>query len=85
MYYDIVKAEYVSDYKIKISFADGANGIADLKEIISKGGIFSDLKELDNFKNFFIHDELKVLTWQKEIDIAPETLYLLAVGEKIST
>ena len=85
MYYDIVKAEYVSDYKIKISFADGSIGIADLKEIISKGGIFSDLKELDNFKNFFIHDELKVLTWQKEIDIAPETLYLLAVGEKIST
>lgn len=85
MYYDIVKAEYVSDYKIKISFADGSNGIADLKEIISKGGIFSDLKDLDNFKNFTIHDELKVLTWQKEIDIAPETLYLLAVGEKIST
>jgi hypothetical protein len=85
MYYDIVKAKYVSDYKIKISFADGSNGIADLKEIISRGGIFSDLKDLDNFKNFAIHDELKVLTWQKEIDIAPETLYLLAVGEKIST
>jgi hypothetical protein len=85
MYYDIVKAKYVSDYKIKISFADGSNGIADLKEIISRGGIFSDLKDLNNFKNFFIHDELKVLTWQKEIDIAPETLYLLAVGEKIST
>lgn len=85
MYYDIVKAEYLSDYKIKVSFADGSSGIADLKAIISRGGIFSELKNLDNFKNFSIHEELKVLTWQNKIDIAPETLYALAVGEKIST
>uniref|UniRef100_A0A832CYA0 DUF2442 domain-containing protein n=1 Tax=Ignavibacterium album TaxID=591197 RepID=A0A832CYA0_9BACT len=55
MYYDIVKAEYLSDYKIKVSFADGSSGIADLKAIISRGGIFSELKNLDNFKNFSIH------------------------------
>jgi len=46
--------------------------------------VFTELKDQKKFKLFFIHKELKVLTWDNEIDIAPETLYKLAVGEKIS-
>lgn len=85
MYYDIKSAEYVNDYKIKILFENGTEGIADLSEIISRGGVFNELKDLNNFKDFHIHPELKVLTWENEIDIAPETLYSLVVGEKIPT
>lgn len=84
MYYDIVKAEYVKEYKIKITFADGSTGVADLKDIIFKNEIFSDLQDIQKFKKFKIHEELKVITWLEDIDIAPETLYALAVGEKIS-
>jgi len=84
MYYDITYAKYVKDFKISVEFADGSKGTADLKNIISKGGIFSELQNLDKFKEFFIHEELKVLTWANEIDIAPETLYALVVEENIS-
>jgi hypothetical protein len=84
MYYDLVKAKYVKDFQISVEFSDGSKGIADLKKIIDKGGVFAELKTLENFKNFFIHPELKVLTWQNEIDIAPETLYALAIEENIS-
>jgi len=84
MYYDVIKAEYVSGYKISLEFADGSKGIADLKNILNKGGVFTELKNVENFKKFFIHKELKVLSWQNEIDIAPETLYSLALQEKVS-
>ena len=84
MYYDVVEAKYENNFRIKLLFADGSEGIADLKSIISKGGVFLELQDLNKFKEFFIHDELKVLTWANEIDIAPETLYTLAIGEKVS-
>lgn len=85
MYYDVVEAEYVDQYKIRIKFSDGTEGIADLSEIINRGGVFEELKDQNNFKDFHLHDELKVITWKNEIDIAPETLYSLVVGEKIPT
>lgn len=84
MYYDLVEAKYVKDFQINVEFADGSKGIADLKRIISKGGVFSELQNPEKFKEFFIHKELNVLTWANEIDIAPETLYALAIEEKIS-
>lgn len=84
MYYDLIKADYVKDFRIKLVFEDGKAGIVDLEKIIKKGGVFTELKDQKKFKMFFIHKELKVLTWDNEIDIAPETLYKLTVGEKVS-
>jgi hypothetical protein len=84
MHYDLVTANYVKDFQIRVEFADGSVGIANLKDIINKGGIFSELQNPEKFKEFFIHKELNVLTWANDIDIAPETLYALAIEEKFS-
>jgi hypothetical protein len=75
MYYDVVSAEYVGDYKLKLSFANGKSGIVDLSDYVKKGGVFRKLADLENFKKFEINHELGVITWDNEIDIAPETLY----------
>ena len=75
MNYDVVSAEYFGDYKLKLSFADGKTGIVDFAGYIGKGGIFRKLADLENFKKFVINHELGVITWDNEIDIAPETLY----------
>jgi hypothetical protein len=83
MYYDAVSAEYLEDYKLKIWFADGKSGIVDFTPYIRKGGIFSKLAELENFKRFTVNHELGVITWYGEIDIAPETLYSEATQEPL--
>jgi len=75
MHYDIVSAEYLGDYKLKLSFANGKTGIVDFAGYIEKGGIFRKLTDLELFKKFEINHELGVITWDNEIDIAPETLY----------
>ena len=83
MYYDAISAEYSGDYKLKIWFADGKSGVVDFTPYIRKGGIFGKLADLENFKRFTVNHELGVITWDGEIDIAPETLYSAATQEPL--
>jgi len=83
MYFSVSEAAYEGDYKIKITFQNGKSGIADLEKYISEGEIYQDIRNTEKFKNFSI--EFGTLTWENgEIDVAPETLYEIATGEKIS-
>ena len=83
MYYDVVSAEYLEAYKLKIWFADVKSGVVDFTHYIKKGGIFAKLTELENFKQFSVNQELGAITWYGEIDIAPETLYSEATQEPL--
>jgi hypothetical protein len=83
MYQDIIDAEYVSDYKIKLFFEDGKSGVADFRKFIDKGGVFSKLQDNSFFKQFEINNETGVITWENDIDISPETLYSEATGESL--
>jgi hypothetical protein len=83
MYYDAISAEYLGDYQLKVSFADGKSGVVDFKPYIRKGGIFRKLADVNNFKRFTVNQELGIITWDGEIDIAPETLYSEATQEPL--
>ena len=78
MYYDVKSAEYYGNYKIKVVFEDGKGGVADFQSYIQKGGVFEKFRDINFFRNFYIHEEIGVLTWEDDIDIAPETLYSAA-------
>ncbi|MBM2815286.1 MAG: hypothetical protein HW421_2048 [Ignavibacteria bacterium] len=70
----VAKAEYLSEYKLKIRFTDGLEKVVDFAPFL-RGGIFEPLKDTDYFKNFYV-DEWTV-TWKNGADIAPDTLYEL--------
>ena len=72
---DVVSANYRGGYRIEVTFEDGASGIVDFSKYLSEGGVFEKFNDMEFFKNFRINDELGVLTWGDEVDIAPETLY----------
>lgn len=72
---DVIAAKYLGEYKIEVTFEDGASGIVDFSKYLLDGGIFEKFKNMEFFKSFKINEELGVLTWGDEIDIAPETLY----------
>jgi hypothetical protein len=80
MYYDLVSANYIDGYQIELTFEDGKSGIVDFQKYIEKGGIFSRLKDLELFRNFQINKDFRIISWNAEIDIAPETLYSDATG-----
>ena len=72
---DAISATYKDGYKIEVTFEDGAAGIDDFEKYLEKGGVFNKFKDIDFFKKFSINEELGVLVWGDEIDIAPETLH----------
>jgi hypothetical protein len=75
MIHDVVSASYKGEYRIEVTFDDGKRGVVDFSKYLDKGGVFARFKDIRFFKNFKINEELGALTWQDEIDIAPETLY----------
>ena len=83
MYYipHIIEADYVRDYTIKVKFDDGYVKILNLESYIKRGGVFSELKDKEYFKRFFI--DLNTLCWPNGADIAPERLY--EIGDEVST
>jgi hypothetical protein len=80
---DVVSANYKGGYKIEVAFEDGASGIVDFSKYLSQGGVFEKFIDMEFFKNFRINEELGVLTWGDEVDIAPETLYAEATNSPL--
>ncbi|NLV67834.1 MAG: DUF2442 domain-containing protein [Spirochaetes bacterium] len=82
MYFNVIDAIYIEEYRINLKFKNGKTGIVNLAEYISTGEVFKSLQSLEDFKKFSV--DYGTLTWNNgEIDIAPETLYEKATAEKI--
>ena len=71
MFTHVEQAKYVDDYKIWLSFTDGAEGEIDLSSELY-GEIFEPLKDVSFFRSFTL--EGHTLTWSNGADFAPEFL-----------
>ena len=67
----IIKANYVNEHRVWLSFNDGTEGEIDLSNELD-GEIFEPLKEISYFKNFRIVGH--TLSWENGADFAPEFL-----------
>jgi hypothetical protein len=71
--YKIINCEPLDDYKVKIIFADGVSGTADLKHLAGKG-VFKLWNDYSEFKKVLIHPITKTICWPDEIDLDPINL-----------
>ncbi len=69
----IIDARYVTGFKIWIRFSDGVEGDVDLSRELT-GPIFEPLRNVENFRRFSLHPELRTLVWPNGADLAPEFL-----------
>jgi Protein of unknown function (DUF2442) len=69
----IVEGRYVSGYTVWLRFSDGAEGEVDLAKELH-GSVFEPLKNIEVFRQFMVHPELKTLVWPNGADFAPEFL-----------
>lgn len=74
MYPELIDAKYISDYRIWVKYSDNTEGAIDFEKELY-GEIFEPLLDINIFKSFKIHPELKVLTWNNGADFAPEFVY----------
>lgn len=75
----ITNAEYVGEYKIKIKFNTGEEGVVDLKNELD-GLVFEPLKDLMYFKEFTLNEW--TIEWPNGADMAPEFLYKRALQKE---
>lgn len=74
MNYDVIEAEYVSGYVLRLRFRDGTSGEIDLESELT-GPVFEPLKHLDRFKRFHVDQQFHTLVWPNGADFAPEFLH----------
>jgi hypothetical protein len=77
MFLEVTKAEYQSDYKIKLWFNDGKVKIVDLSDKLN-GSAFECLKKIENFTRFSVR--FNTIEWYNGADLAPEYLYSIGVA-----
>jgi hypothetical protein len=76
MVFNIIEANYLDGFRVRLLFSDGLKTIVDLQEYIAshKHPFFQPLKRVEEFRKFKLH---KTLIWDTGADIAPEYLYKL--------
>ena len=70
----LIKAKYLREYKITVSFEDGTVGVIDLANELW-GEVFEPLRDLSTFQDFKVDPELQTIVWSTGADLAPEFLY----------
>lgn len=74
MFTEIIKAEYIDGYRIRLWFNNQVMKVVDLGSSLN-GKIFEPLRNLENFKRFSI--KFNTIEWENGADFAPEYLWEL--------
>lgn len=69
----ISAARYIDGHTIWLRFADGTEGEVDLLNELD-GEVFEPLKDIEYFRQFTLHPELRTVVWPNGADFAPEFL-----------
>ena len=78
MFLEVVKAEYLNGYRIKLWFNNHTVKVVDLAKSLN-GEVFVPLRDIDYFKRFSI--KFNTIEWENGADFAPEYLYEQGVHE----
>lgn len=72
----LTEVKVLSDYKLRLTYSDSAEGIFDFAKIVGFKGMFAKLKDPKEFQKAMISDNVwKNLTWPGELDLDPVMLY----------
>ena len=74
-----IKVTALRDYKIRVTYEDGATGVMDLSDVAGSG-VFKPLKDEAFFKKVYLGDHGQI-AWSDEIEICPDAAYLEVTGK----
>jgi len=79
---DVIKAKFLDDHNVHIEFADGTEGVVDIRNEFENDHrqIVRDVLTGAMFKTMKV--DLGTLRWANEVDFCPDYLYKLVTEEK---
>ncbi len=81
----ITTVDYLGDYRLRLTFVDGAAGDVDLRDwIVNRGGVFQPLEDPRVFQQVRVNPELETIAWPNGVDFCPDVLHHLATGSAIA-
>lgn len=80
----IKKVDYVSDYKLVLTFTDKKVKIVDLAKYKNKGQntVFYPFRDIDFFKSVKVDNHTGTIVWPNGVDLCPDVLYEMGVDIK---
>ena len=75
-----VAVKALPDFKLWLRYSDGVEGEIDLSDIAGKG-VFKIWDDYKVFERIHIGEHGKI-TWNDEIDLCPDALYLKLTGKR---
>ena len=76
MFLEVSQAEYLDNYRIKLTFNNDEIRTVDLQNELN-GEVYMPLHQLDYFKNFQL--KYNTIEWENGADYAPEYLYAIGI------
>ncbi len=80
MFLHIKAVQYLGDYRLRLTFSDGAVKDVDLSGELY-GEVFEPLQRVDFFKNVALNPDSQTIEWPNGADFAPE--YLHSLGKDV--
>jgi hypothetical protein len=76
----IIAFEVLDNYRVRLRFDDGVEGVADLSALVGKG-VFAAWRDYEFFRQAYVAD-YGSLTWPGELDLCPDALWLQVTGKQ---
>ena len=76
----IINVTILQNYKVRLEYADGEKGIADLSHLVGKG-VFALWNDYNTFQNVKIGSSGELL-WNDQVDLCPDSLYLQITNQE---
>jgi hypothetical protein len=74
-----IKVEPLGEYRLRLCYADGVQGIIDLSDLVGRG-VFVPLRDEAFFRKVRIGDYGQI-AWSDDLEICPDSAYLEITGK----
>ena len=76
-------AQPLDNYRLRLRFGDGIEGVVDLSSTLSFRGVFEPLRDPSFFRQVRVDPELGTVIWPNGADLDPDVLYANVTGQEI--
>jgi len=84
MFPRVKRVRQICDYRLELTFTDGATAELDFRQrVVGRGGVFSQLEDVGFFRQVQVDREAGTIVWPNGVDFCPDVLYSLATGKPI--